>query len=88
MTPSGWMTYSDHAGREWHVHEIVSYSEKTPPPGELPTVVRAAIVFESAGERRIADNVPLDWRQRPDTLAPLFARARLPNVGHFDDAHA
>lgn len=81
MTPSGRATYTDDAGREWRVHEIVGYSEKTPPPGELPKVVRTAVVFESDGERRIADDAPLGWRDQPDTLAALFARARLPHVG-------
>jgi hypothetical protein len=79
-------TYTDKTGRKWRVHEFVSYAEKTPPPGELPTVVGAAIVFESDDERRIADNAPIDWRAQPGALEALFARARAPEPQRLRDA--
>jgi hypothetical protein len=60
------------------VREIVSYAEAGTPKGKFPQVVQSAVVFESAGERRIADNAPLDWRARDGALAALFTRARLP----------
>ena len=69
-------TFTDDGGREWLVHEIVGYSTNTPDPGELPKVVRSALVFESNNERRIFDDAPLDWRARPTELPILFAQAR------------
>lgn len=75
-------TFTDDTGREWEVHEIVGYSTKTPDPGELPKVVRSALVFESSGERRIVDDAPLDWRTRPNELPTLFAQARLAGTEH------
>jgi hypothetical protein len=78
------MHYADDSGREWLVREIVSYAEMGTPPGHFPEVVRTAVVFESDGERRIADNAPLDWRSQADALAKLFARARLPKSGSLE----
>jgi hypothetical protein len=73
-------SYTDDVGHEWRVREIVSYSEKTPPPGEFPKVVRAAVIFELGGARLIADDAPLDWRAQPNVLGELFARARRPST--------
>lgn len=73
-------TFADQTGRVWQVHEIVGYSSKTPDPGTLPEVVRSAVVFESKGERRMADDAPLDWRAQPDALPELFARAEVLNT--------
>jgi hypothetical protein len=78
------MHYTDGTGREWLVREIVSYAETGTPPGDFPAVVRTALVFESHGERRIADNAPLAWRDRIDMLSVLFDRARRPDTGRFE----
>jgi hypothetical protein len=69
-------TYTDNDGQEWCVREIVSYARQTPPPGQLPQITRAALIFELGGARLIADDAPLDWGARPDALSTLFARAR------------
>jgi hypothetical protein len=73
-------TYTDSNGEEWFVREIVSYARQTPPPGHLPTISRAALVFELGGIRLIADDAPLDWDAKPEALSTLFARARRPNT--------
>jgi hypothetical protein len=73
------MMYTDQSGRDWLVREIVRYEEAATPSLELPPVVHAALVFESQGERRIADSVILDWRERAGELDALFARARAPD---------
>jgi hypothetical protein len=72
------VTYTDDTGRQWLVREIVSYAETGTPVGEFPAVVGSALVFESNDERRIADNAPLNWRDRAGALAALFATARAP----------
>jgi hypothetical protein len=72
------VVYTDDAGRAWRVREIVSYQSDVS-VGEFPMVDRSALVFESRGERRLADDVPLDWREHTEALGSLFARAkRLP----------
>jgi hypothetical protein len=75
-------TYTDGTGQEWRVREIVRYAETLAPTG-VPKVVRAAIIFELAGARLIADNAPLDWCAHPDMLEELFARARLPSTEYW-----
>jgi hypothetical protein len=73
-------TYTDDAGREWRVREIVSYGDTPLVPGELPKVARVAVIFEFGSARLIADDAPLDWCARPGMLEALFARARLPSA--------
>jgi hypothetical protein len=68
------VTYTDDAGREWLVREIVSYASDAS-VGEFPPVDRAALVFESHGERRLADDAPIDWRDHLEAIGELFHRA-------------
>ena len=83
---TGSVTYRDDAGQEWQVREFVSYSEisyllERTPVDELPKVVQISLIFELGTTRLIADDAPLDWRDQPDMLAALFARARHPRRG-------
>jgi hypothetical protein len=72
--------YVDATGREWLVRELVDYDSHAVGPDGLPTIVRSCLVFESAGEHRVADDAPLNWREYDDGLAEQFARAlRLPS---------
>jgi hypothetical protein len=68
------VNYTDDSGRTWLVREIVSYASAA--VGEFPAVDRAAVVFESDGERRLADDAPLDWREHADVVGQLFGRAQ------------
>jgi hypothetical protein len=71
--------YVDTAGREWLVRELVEYDTHAVGPDGFPLVIRSALVFECHGERRVADDAPLDWRAYANGLAEQFARAtRLP----------
>lgn len=71
--------FVDSVGREWIVRELVEYDSHAVGPDGFPPVIRSALVFESGGERRLADDVPLDWRAHEDGLSREFARAlRLP----------
>jgi hypothetical protein len=74
------LTYHvDSTGREWLVRELVEYDTHAVGADGFPPIVRSALVFESHGERRVADDAPLDWRTVEGTLAQQFARAtRLP----------
>lgn len=81
------MTYTDSTGQEWRVREFVSreqasYAQGAPVDGTLPTLVRFAVIFETERGRRIADDAPADWRERPELLDALFERARRPTVEH------
>jgi hypothetical protein len=44
--------------------------------GRAGALTRATLVFESRGERRFANNAPLDWRERRPLLGDLFAKAK------------
>jgi hypothetical protein len=71
--------FVDSVGREWIVRELVEYDSHGVGPDGFPPVIRSALVFECGGERRVADDVPLDWRTNADALGREFARAlRLP----------
>jgi hypothetical protein len=71
--------YVDPAGRNWLVRELVEYDTHRTGHDGFPLVVRSALVFESDGERRFADDVPVDWWTYEESLAEQFARAaRLP----------
>ena len=71
--------YVDSTGREWLVRELVEYDVHLIGSDGFPLVVRSALVFESDGERRLADDAPVDWRSSAESLAKQFARAtRLP----------
>lgn len=72
-------SYVDSTGREWLVRELVEYDTHLTGPDGFPLVVRSALVFESGSERRLADDVPLDWAAYKESVAEQFARAtRLP----------
>ncbi len=70
-------TFTDGGGRRWRVRELVRPdAAATAAPGRLPALTRATLVFESRGERRFANDAPLDWRERRPQLADLFAKAK------------
>jgi hypothetical protein len=70
-------TFTDGGGRRWRVRELVRPDAKARiAPGRIPALTRATLVFESRGERRFANNAPLDWRDHRERLTDLFARAR------------
>jgi hypothetical protein len=72
-------TYVDADGREWLVRELVEYDTFVVGPDGFPAVARSTLVFECDGERRTADDAPIDWRDYTDGLAKQFAKAtRLP----------
>jgi hypothetical protein len=69
-------TYTDGGGRRWRVRELVRPDARSPVrPGHLPALTRATLVFESRGERRFANDAPIDWRDHRPLLADLFAKA-------------
>jgi hypothetical protein len=73
--------YVDTTGREWLVRELVEYDTHAVGPDGFPLIVRSALVFESAGERRVADDAPVGWRAVAGALTQQFARAtRLPSA--------
>jgi hypothetical protein len=67
--------YVDSTGREWVVRELVEYDTHAVGSDGFPLVVRSALVFDSDGERRVADDAPLDWRGVAGALTQQFARA-------------
>ncbi len=70
-------TFTDGSGRRWRVRELVRPDATAPiAPGRMPALTRATLVFESRGERRFANDAPLDWREHRPLLADLFARAK------------
>jgi hypothetical protein len=69
-------TFTDGAGRRWRVRELVRPDAgATIAPGRMPALTRATLVFESRGERRFANDAPLDWREHRPLLSDLFAKA-------------
>jgi hypothetical protein len=69
-------TFTDGGGRRWRVRELVRpAAAATIGPGRHPALTRATLVFESRGERRFANDAPLDWRDHRASLGDLFARA-------------
>jgi hypothetical protein len=72
-------SYVDPTGRTWLVRELVEYDPHLTGDDGFPLIVRSALVFESDGERRLADDVPVDWPSYAQSLAEQFARStRLP----------
>jgi hypothetical protein len=70
-------TFTDGGGRRWRVRELVHPAATAMvAPGHMPALTRATLVFESRGERRFADNAPLDWREHRRLLVDLFAKAK------------
>ena len=69
-------TYTDGGGRRWRVRELVRPDAEAVASGRARALTRATLVFESRGERRFANNAPLDWRERRPLLGDLFATAR------------
>jgi hypothetical protein len=70
-------TFTDGGGRRWRVRELVRPDTRARVrPGRMPALTRATLVFESRGERRFANNAPLDWRERRPLLTDLFAKAK------------
>ena len=70
-------TFTDGGGRRWRVRELVRPDARaTVAPGRVPALTRATLVFESRGERRFANDAPLDWREHRRLLTDLFARAK------------
>jgi hypothetical protein len=70
-------TFTDGGGRRWRVRELVRPDPTaTVPPGRIPALTRATLVFESRGERRFASDAPLDWREHRHLLGDLFAKAK------------
>jgi hypothetical protein len=69
-------TFTDGGGRRWRVREIVRPNAgATIAPDRMPAMTRATLVFESRGERRFANDAPIDWRDHRPLLSDLFARA-------------
>jgi hypothetical protein len=69
-------TFTDGGGRRWRVRELVRPDAKASARnGRMPALTRATLVFESRGERRFANDAPLDWRDHRPLLGDLFARA-------------
>jgi hypothetical protein len=69
-------TFTDGGGRRWRVRELVRPAAvASVRPGRMPALTRATLVFESRGERRFANDAPLDWRERRPLLGDLFAKA-------------
>lgn len=61
------------------MRELVTYADPaTTPVGEFPALVGSTLIFDSNGERRIADYAPVNWRDQSGALEALFARAKLP----------
>ena len=70
-------TFTDGGGRRWRVRELVRPDVTAKVNGRrMPALTRATLVFESRGERRFANDAPLDWREHRPLLSDLFARAR------------
>jgi hypothetical protein len=75
-------TFTDGGGRRWRVRELVRpAAAATVTPGRVPALTRATLVFESRGERRFANDAPLDWRDHRPLLGDLFARATRTRAG-------
>ncbi len=69
-------TYTDGGGRRWRVRELVRPDPRSDAAsGRVPALTRATLVFESRGERRFANDAPIDWRDHRPLLGDLFARA-------------
>jgi hypothetical protein len=69
-------TFTDGGGRRWRVRELLRPDATAAvTAGRLPPLTRATLVFESRGERRFANDAPLDWREHRPLLGDLFARA-------------
>jgi hypothetical protein len=67
--------YTDGGGRRWRVRELLQ-GDTPDPDREVPAITHATLVFESRGERRFAQRVPLDWREKRALLGSLFDRAK------------
>jgi hypothetical protein len=75
-------TFTDGGGRRWRVRELVRPAAATSIlPGRAPALTHATLVFESRGERRFANDAPLDWRDHRVLLGKLFARAESAPAG-------
>jgi len=68
--------YTDGGGRRWRVRELVRPGTESAAMGRVRALTRATLVFESRGERRFANDAPLDWRDHRTLLVDLFAKAR------------
>jgi hypothetical protein len=69
-------TFTDGGGRRWRVRELVRPDAAAAvTPDRAPALTRATLVFESRGERRFANDAPLNWRDHRPLLGDLFARA-------------
>jgi hypothetical protein len=55
---------------------LIRPDAKAPRSGGVPALTRTTLVFESRGERRFANNAPLDWRDHRPLLGDLFAKAK------------